>query len=559
MLSKPKKATSLVRLLANKMNKLFVRLLRSRGLTPSFLNPRYEDLIDPFALYDMDKAIARIKKAQAENEKILIYGDYDVDGVTASTVMEQSLKLAGIKSPNISIMLPDRFTDGYGMSPRLITHAQKQGISLVITVDCGSRNHAIIDELNTLGIDTIITDHHETAPDMPAAIAIINPHRKDHPTPELQVLAGVGVAFKLAQALVQEGLIPNGQEKWLLDLVLLGTICDNMILTGENRILSYYGIKVLGKTRRHGLKELITKARIKNLNSESIGFQIGPRLNSAGRLETADTSLALLRATSSPSAATIADKLEQLNKKRKTEQNFAIEEITHRGIDKTPVIIETGKWHEGIVGIVAGRLVETYHKPAFVLAEAKDGTFKGSGRSFGDFNLADALNFAKNSIISGGGHAAAAGVKVEGEKLYQFREQINEYYHSLNLKNQEKYLIQHADLELEDFSDLNLDLLHDLKSLEPFGPGNEEPIFRLKNTRIVNLTVMGAKRNHLRLDLQDQNGKPLKLIAFFAPEKWFQLDPQFSRIEPLVKLIENDWQGVKTCEARIMDIVFLDT
>ena len=539
------------------MSKIFEQLLKNRHFAKDFLHPKYDDTLDPFLLHDMDKAISRIKKAIKNSEKILIYGDYDVDGVTASTVMEQALILADTNPDNISIMLPDRFADGYGMSPKLITRAKKQGINLVITVDCGSHNHAIIDELNTLNIDTIVSDHHETADTMPDAIAVINPHRKDYPTQELQNLAGVGVAFKIAQALAKEDLIKNGQEKWLLDLVLLGTVCDSMTLIGENRILGYYGIKVLSKTRRPGLAELMFRSGVKSINSESIGFQIGPRLNAAGRLDTADLSLNLLRAKTPIDAAPLAEKLETLNKQRKTEQIAATREITQRGVSNDPVIIETGNWHEGILGIVAGRLVEQYHRPAFVLTDVGNNVFKGSGRSFGDFNLADALNYAKDSIIGGGGHAGAAGVRVEGKELYNFREQINEYYRSLHLTNQEDYLKQHADLDVTDFSELNLDLLDELKQLEPYGPGNEEPIFCLKNIRISNLTRMGAERNHLRLDLHDKQGKYLKAIAFYAPEKWLQIDPDFDRIELLVKLSENDFNGVKSLEARICDIIMI--
>ena len=539
------------------MSKIFEHLLKNRHFTKDFLHPKYDDTLDPFLLHDMDKAISRIKKAIKNSEKILIYGDYDVDGVTASTVMEQALILANTNPDNISIMLPDRFADGYGMSPKLITRAKKQGINLVITVDCGSHNHAIIDELNTLNIDTIVSDHHETADTMPDAIAVINPHRKDYPTQELQNLAGVGVAFKIAQALAKEDLIKNGQEKWLLDLVLLGTVCDSMTLIGENRILGYYGIKVLSKTRRPGLAELMFRSGVKSINSESIGFQIGPRLNAAGRLDTADLSLNLLRAKTPIDAAPLAEKLEILNKKRKTEQIAATREITQRGVSNDPVIIETGNWHEGILGIVAGRLIEQYHRPAFVLTDVGNNVFKGSGRSFGDFNLADALNYAKDSIIGGGGHAGAAGVRVEGKELYNFREQINEYYRSLHLTNQEDYLKQHADLDVTDFSELNLDLLDELKQLEPYGPGNEEPIFCLKNIRISNLTRMGAERNHLRLDLRDKQGKYLKAIAFYAPEKWLQIDPDFDCIELLVKLSENDFNGVKSLEARICDIIMI--
>ena len=538
------------------MSKIFEQLLKKRSFTDEFLHPKYEDGIDPFSLADMDKTISRIKKAIKNQEKILIYGDYDVDGVTASTVMEQTLILAGVEPENIEIMLPDRFADGYGMSPKLIQRAKDHNIKLVITVDCGSHNHDIINELNLLKIDSVVTDHHKTATEMPEAIAIINPHRKDKPTEELQNLAGVGVVFKLAEALVKEGLIEQGQEKWLLDLVLIGTVCDSMTLTGENRRLGFYGIKVLSKTRRPGLIELMIKSGIKNLNSDAIGFQIGPRLNAAGRLDTAEISLELLRAKSEIAAAPVVEKLEQLNKKRKTEQFSATREIETKGIGDDPVIVETGHWHEGILGIVAGRLVEQYHKPAFVLTEVTEGIYKGSGRSFGDFNLADALDHVKDTIIGGGGHAGAAGVRIEGKNLYKFREQINEYYHSLHLTDQEKYLQHQADLTVSDFSELNLALLDELKQLEPYGPGNEEPIFRLTNVEITGLTRMGAERNHLRLDLKDKNGKYLKLVAFFAPEKWLQIDPNIDKIEPLVKFVENDFNGVKSLEARIVDISF---
>ncbi len=536
------------------MSKIFIQLLEKRGLDQNFLNPKYEQKVDPFLLKSMDKALARIKQAINAHEKILIYGDYDADGVTASTVMEQTLILAGVGQGNIEIMLPDRFADGYGMSPRLITRAKEHGINLVITVDCGSRNHDIIDELNHEHIDTIVTDHHETTEEMPEAIAIINPHRKDAPTVELQNLAGVGVAFKLAEALVEENAIRAGQEKWLLDLVLIGSICDSMLLTGENRRLGYYGIKVLARTRRPGLIELMKRAGVKNLNAESIGFQIGPRLNAAGRLDTADLSLNLLRAKSPVEAAPLAEKLEQLNKKRKIEQISATREIAQRGVGDEPVIIETGQWHEGILGIVAGRLVEEYHKPAFVLTELDNNIYKGSGRSFGDFNLSNALNYAKDSIIGGGGHAAAAGVRLGGKDLYGFREKINQYYRSLNLTDQEKFFISEADLAINDFSELDLSFLEELKKLEPYGPGNEEPIFRLKNVSIANVTRMGAERNHLRLDLRDCHGKILKCLAFFAPEKWLNLDTAFDRIEPLVKFTENDFNGVKSLEARLIDI-----
>lgn len=538
------------------MNKLFTQILERRHLDDNFIHPKYENLTDPYVLNDMEKAVARIKTAIEKHEKILIYGDYDVDGVTASALMENALILAGVEPNNLEIMLPDRFIDGYGMSPRLIKKAIKDQIKLVITVDCGSRNHEIIDELNEQKIDTVITDHHECGDTLPEAIAVINPKRKDYTGPEkLKDLAGVGVAFKLAEALKTSGLIEGGQEKWLLDLVLLGTICDQMVLTGENRILGYYGIKVLEKTRRPGLIEIMKNAGVKSITSESIGFQIGPRLNAAGRLETAELSLNVLRTSSKTEAAALAKKLEDLNKSRRAEQKAAVEEIMSSGtVNNAKVIIEVGKWHEGIIGIVAGRLVETYHKPAFVLTEVENGILKGSGRSFGDFSLAEALNFAKDVIISGGGHAAAAGVRIEAKNLYQFREKINAYYESLGLKNQDKFFTTTTDLESSNLTDFTLDFLDDLKLLEPFGAGNEEPIFRLKDTSILDSKRMGDKGQHLRLDLRDKNGRVIKCVSFFAPEKWFNLydDIQY---DFLIKPIENEWNGVRSVEARICDII----
>lgn len=540
------------------MSKIFEQILKQKGIDVNFLYPKYEDLSDPFLLPDMQKAVDRIARAIQDSEKMLIYGDYDADGVTSSTLMEEALKLAGVKSDNISIMLPDRFVDGYGMSPRLIKQAKATDVKLVITVDCGSRNHEIIEELNFLSIDTIVTDHHEVSESLPEAVAVINPKRSDFTDINgLKNLAGVGVAFKVAEALVSKNFIQAGQEKWLLDLVLIGTICDNMVLTGENRILSFYGIKVLEKTRRTGLKELMRATKIGKINSESIGFQIGPRLNVAGRLESAEIALNLLRTNSKVTAAALVKHLEDLNKKRKQEQNTAIQEINARGVDTSPVIIETGNWSEGILGIIASRLVEEYRRPAFVLSEVKEGIFKGSARSFGDFNLAEALRAVGDTIVGGGGHAGAAGVQVERKHIYEFRERINQYYRNLNLQGQEKYLRQHSNLDLLDFSQLSLDFYSELSLLEPYGAGNEEPIFRLKNVKIIATTRMGAEKNHLRLDLRDRNGKSLKLVAFYAPDEWLKLTPD-SAIEPLIKLTLNDFNGVKSLEARLVDFDYID-
>ncbi|MDO4741795.1 MAG: single-stranded-DNA-specific exonuclease RecJ [Candidatus Saccharibacteria bacterium] len=537
------------------MNKLFTQLLELRGIDESFLYPKYEDSLDPFLLPDLEKAISRIEKARQNKEKVLIYGDYDVDGVTASTLMEEALRLTGIH--DLDIMLPDRFSDGYGMSERLVERAHSEQINLVITVDCGSRNHEIVSKLSQLKIDTIITDHHECDDSLPEAVAVVNPKRKDFdPNSSLHDLAGVGVAFKVAQGLAKMNLLPNGQEKWLLDLVVIGTLCDNMKLSQENRILCFYGLKVLNKTRRLGLRELMRLAGVKRLSSEAIGFQIGPRLNASGRLETADLSLSLLRTNSATEATALALKLEELNKARRHKQQIATEEISKRELPDSPVIIEQGEWHEGIIGIVAGRLVERYHRPSFVLTNSEPGILKGSGRSFGDFNLAEALNFAKDAIIAGGGHAGAAGVQLEADKIELFRTKINEYYRSLKLSDQEKYFRIDSDLSLSDISTFSLDLLDDLSLLEPFGVGNSEPVFCVKNAKIIDFKRLGDKRQHLSLTLSDTNRKILKCIAFFAPLEWLDLDLDLD-YNFLVRPIENEWNGIRSVEARICDIISL--
>lgn len=531
------------------MSKIFDQLLEVRGFSRGFLRPKYEEAIDPFLLPDMKKAIERVRKAVDRGEKVLIYGDYDVDGVTASTVLYDTLILAGVKE--VEIMLPNRFTDGYGMSKKVVQKAVLTGVGLVMTVDCGSRNDEIITELLENGIETVVTDHHECGMTLPKAVAVVNPKRKDaEVAAELKELAGVGVAFKLAQALVKEGLIPEGQEKWLLDLVALGTVCDSMKLTGENRRLCRYGLMVLEKTRRPGLKELMRNAGVKTLNGEAIGYQMGPRLNAAGRMDSAERALKVLMEKRKTVAVSLAAELEGLNDERRKAQTTAIEEIKERGVFEGAVIVERGEWHEGVLGIIAGRLTEEYKKPAFVLSEV-DGVLKGSGRSFGDFNLAEALDACGEYIVGGGGHAGACGVKVAPERFEDFRGAVNTYYGSLGLTNQERFLGVHEDLIVEDFEELSLELIEELRELEPYGEGNQEPVFLLPEVRVVEAAKLGANGQHLRLMVWDKSGQRMKLIAFYAPEEYLRLNGG-ETVNVWVTLTENEYRGIRSAEGRIV-------
>lgn len=550
------------------MNKLFEQLLEVRGFAPSFLQPRYEETVDAQLLPDVAVAVQRILQAKDRGERVLIYGDYDVDGVTASTVMYDALRLAGVKQ--VEVMLPNRFTDGYGMSKKVIQRCQDEQIGLVVTVDCGSQNHAVIAELAEVGVEVIVTDHHECAEELPAALAVVNPKRPDLlaqaqkvrgrelteeeilALAELRELAGVGVAFKVAQALVQAGAIPAGQEKWLLDLVLMGTICDSMQLTGENRRLCFYGFKVLEKTRRPGLKELLRAAKVKNLNSEAIGFIIGPRLNAAGRMKTAEKALALLMTEKKTEAAKLAEELEKLNAERRQAQQAAVTEIAAQGVGELPVIVVQGSWHEGVLGIIAGRLVEEYQRPTFVLSEV-EGCLKGSGRSFGEFNLAKALMACKEQIIGGGGHAEACGLKIPLDGLAEFRQAVNDYYESLELVDQERFLGVSEDLVVEDLADFSLELADGLLELEPYGAGNAEPVFLLPEMRVLEVTRLGADGKHLRLTVRDDRGGQLKLMSFYAPDEYFAVSGG-ELVNVWMTLSVNEFRGLKSVEGKIVKL-----
>ena len=553
------------------MSKIFEQLLRARGVGEKFLHPKYEELTPVEELPDILSAVKRLILARNREEKVLIYGDYDVDGVTATTIMLEIMQLIGAK--NVEYMLPDRFIDGYGMSKRLVERAISSGVKLVITVDCGSNNAEIIDLLAEAGIDTVVTDHHEIMEKVPErAVAVVNPKRPEFrkqiltrqaeiidegtgvDIAGLEDLSGAGVAFMVARALTARGEIKDGQEKWLLDLAMIGTICDSMKLTRDNRIICKYGMMVLAKTRRAGLKELMRVAGMKRMNAEAIGFQIGPRLNAAGRLKSAEMALKLLTTKSRPEAAKLAEELNNLNAERRSQQIEAVTEVEKRGELNEPVIVVRGEWNEGIVGIISGRLTERYKKPSFVLTEV-DGYLKGSGRSFGEFNLALALSECQDLLASGGGHAAACGVKLKKENFDEFRRKINSYYMGLGLHNQERFLDVREDLIVTEIGELSLELLEEISELEPFGEGNPEPIFLLPEVFVLDASRMGVEGQHLRILARGEDGKTIKLVAFNADDEWLDLRAG-GRVSVWVSLVGNEWNGIRSVEGRILKLIY---
>ena len=538
------------------VEQIFDQILKNRGISKenreAFLNPNYDNQHDPFLLPDMEKAVERLLIAHKKQEKITVYGDYDVDGVSASTVILTAFEKFGFK--NVDYFLPDRFKDGYGMNERGVRVLADRGTNLILTVDCGSLNHAEIDFAKGFGIDTIVTDHHNIAEVQPNAVAVVNPRRKENKYPQAENFAGVGVAFKLVQAL-QTKLdgFPAGQEKWLLDMVALGTVCDVMEQTIENRQNTFWGLKVLAKTRRVGLKSMLALAGIKDPKSSTLGFIIGPRINSAGRLETSEKALDLMLEKDAFAAFEKAKSLDDLNKVRRKIQHEALEIAIQKAEDfqKDDVLVVADEsFNDGIIGIVASGLLERFKKPVFVISIEGD-VAKGSARSFGDFSASQAVQNASEIIIKGGGHDAAAGVTLPTDKIDIFRRIVNDFYKSLKLKNQLEKLLPKVDIQLEDFSPISLQLFEKISQLEPFGKGNEEPTFEIENVRVVSRQEMGEQKQHLKLILTDGEYE-IKMLKFNAPKEFFAEIGE--EVDVIFSIGLNEWQGRKNVEGQILHL-----
>ena len=539
---------------------LFEKILASRNIDKdklnSFLSPDYDlEKGDPYLLPDMQKAVDRIKTAYEKGEKIVIYGDYDVDGISATALLLDAFESFGFK--DIQSFIPNRFVEGYGMTIGAVDKIKSMDANLIITVDCGSLCHNEISYANSLGIDTVVTDHHNVAETPPPAVAAVNPRFGGHLYP-FSDLAGVGVAFKLVQALQKEldGL-PEGYEKWLLDLVALGTVCDIVKLTGENRANVYWGIEVMKKQRRTGLKALMAVANIDkaDISAKTLGFVFGPRINAAGRMETASLALDMLISKNGDDALNKANYIDDLNSHRRQMQDDIFKEACKIALDykDDDVLVINGKnWNHGIIGIVAAKILEKFKKPVYIRAENDNGETKGSARSFGDFSAADAVRAADDIIIKGGGHAAAAGVTLKNDKISDFRQRVNEFYSSLQLNNQERYLLPKADVEIDDFSEINEDLVGKIATMEPFGNGNPEPVIKITAADIVNVQHMGTDGQHIKLSARDSDGIVIRMLAFNAPENFLCKPGDTASIwfRPVI----NEWQGIRSVEGELLHL-----
>jgi len=539
---------------------LFERILAARGLNDvsarqAFLSPDYAATkYDPFLLSEMDKAVARLVLARQHQEKVVIYGDYDIDGLSATALLLDAFHSFGFQ--HLDAFIPNRFVEGYGMTIGAVDKVRDMGAQLIVTVDCGSLCHTEIAYAAELGIDTVVTDHHNIAPTRPPAVATVNPKYADHEYP-FRDLCGAGVAFKLVQALQTrlDGL-PDGYEKWLLDLVALGTVCDIVTLADENRANVYWGLEVLKKQRRTGLKALMAVSGIEPemVNARHLGFGLGPRMNAAGRLDTAQHSLDMLTATDGIEALAASEKLEAFNVERRSIQDEIFKQACEQAdgmADARVLVVASEGWNHGVIGIVASKLVETYKKPVFIIGIRGD-TATGSARSFGNFSAADAVRAADDIILRGGGHGAAAGVTLETAQIPAFRRRVNEFYDSLNLINQTSFLQPHADVEIKDFAEITEELVEQISRMEPFGNGNPEPILKITHVVVAGVRRMGANGQHVKIALRDASEKTLQVLAFNAPEMFFREpgDEIAAWFQPNI----NEWNGVRTVEGRLLHV-----
>jgi single-stranded-DNA-specific exonuclease len=496
------------------------RVLARRGLTDSaaierFLHPSLADLHDPLALKDMPQAVARLRQAIAAGEKILIYGDYDVDGTTSVVLLTKAIELAGGRA---SYHVPHRLKEGYGMRSEVVEAAAEAGTRLIVSVDTGIRAAEVVRHAAGLGIDVIVTDHHLPESELPPALAVLNPNRPDCSYPEKN-LCGAGVAFKLAQALLATlGWPLEKQQRMaesLLKLVAIATVADVVPLTGENRVIVKHGLQGLREVRNPGLSALLEVARLGNgpPTARQVAFQIAPRLNAAGRMDKAQDAIELFLTNDPARARELAGRLDQRNTDRQ-QVEAEIREICERtAVDESAVglVYYAENWHRGVIGIVAGRLVEMLHRPVFVLGRnPEDGLAQGSGRSIPAFHLLQALESMADLFVRFGGHEHAAGVTLEAARVDEFRERFNAYA-AARLAPED--LVPQVEIDaLIELSEITEKNVAELAALAPFGHGNPPPLLAALDVEVAGPPTV-LKEKHLRVAVR-QNRRTLVLKAW---------------------------------------------
>ena len=548
------------------LSPLLCQVLINRGITDAvavrtFLSPSLHDLHDPFQLLGMDAAVRRIVAAVQQGEQMTVYGDYDVDGVTATALLMTFFEALGLR---VASYIPERQGEGYGLNPEAMHHLAQQGTRLLITVDCGSTALAEVALARELGIDTIITDHHQPPETLPAALAVLNPHQPGCGYPNKH-LCGVGLVFKLLTALrasmrqvrMLRERLPNLKRH--LDLVALGTIADVTPIRGENRVIVHHGLQELTQTLKPGLQALrqVSGRQGKAANVGEVGFQLAPRLNASGRLGSAAQSLELLMTRDRAEAERLAGLLDEVNQQRRTLQRD-VEQTVHERIGQqyggTPpaaIVLGDADWHLGVVGIVAARIVETYHRPTFLL-QINDGIARGSGRSIPAFDLYDGLQHCAEWLQQFGGHRYAAGLTMAAEHLPALQEAFIRYADDrLGPEDLQPVLRLEAVVPLADITET---LVSELASLAPHGPGNPVPVFAAYEVRIASpVRRIGQEGQHARFRVE-QDGAELEVIAFRQADRAVEAAAGRGALDIAFTPVINTWRDRRTLELQLRDL-----
>lgn len=540
---------------------LFYRGIKTASEAQEFLNPNYDNHVhNPFLLKDMDKAIERILYAIKEEQKIIIYSDYDCDGIPGGVVLHDFFKK--IRYKNIKNYIPHRHEDGYGFHISAIKEFVKDGVGLIITVDCGITDVESVDKANELGIDVIITDHHITNETLPKAYAVINPKQDGDKYPDKNI-SGAGVAFKLVQGLIEKGdfEIIEGWEKWLLDMVGLAVVADMVPLLGENRSFAHYGLRVLRKSPRVGLIKLCRKIKVnqKEITEDDIGFMLAPRINAASRMDMPYDAFNLLVTDDETQADELSTYLNKINNERKSVVAGIVKEIKKKikvlGELRSVIVMGNPDWRPALLGLVANSIVEEYNRPVFLWGRESANVLKGSCRSDGSVNLVSMMEMIKESFINFGGHAYSGGFSIKTENIHTLPDTLSNIHKEAmkhHKDNSEKVFI---DKRLE-IDDVNWDTYKSIGQLAPFGVGNPKPLFMFKDVEIDEVNYFGKDKNHLKLEFKKSDGKILSAIAFFKKDDSFERSLEKGEKINLIASIEKSmFRNFPELRLRIVDVL----
>ena len=533
------------------------RCINTFDLAKKFFRPTIQDFHDPFLMKDMDKAIERIQKAISNTEKILIYGDYDVDGTTSVALVYGILKT---KYANIEYYIPDRYTEGYGISYKSLDWAKENNINLIISLDCGIKSNAHVEKASEYSIDFIICDHHQPGKVLPAAIAVLDAKRDDCSYPYKE-LSGCGVGFKLLQALYQRNEWNEKELHSQLDLLAISVASDIVPITGENRVFTYYGLKVLNESCRPGFKALVQIAGYKRkLDITDIVFGIGPRINAAGRVAHAHAAVKMMLSDGLDDANTFANQLNDKNVIRKDfDSNITVEAITmiensDKLLSSKSTVLFKEDWHKGVIGIVASRCIEKYYKPTIILT-ASNGMLTGSARSVEGFDVYEAIAQCSELLEQFGGHKYAAGLTLRKENIFAFQEKFESVVCE-NIKEDQLIPKLYIDMAIN-LNQINAKFYNIIKQMAPFGPGNMQPVF-VSHAVYDDGNCRLLKEAHIKLCVKQDDSTAIEAIGFGMADKYEGISCG-QKFNLCYTICENEFNGKTTLQLVIKDIEFIDT